>query len=620
VLGQFAQHIISNGFVSLANPPARSPLLPSSLDDARANAITTAMTNSFVYLDSTTPTCPRLSPWQTTILSEHNVKRSMHCAQPLSWDDSLAQAAESWASTCPSNFAQSSPTVSENVVLAATPTNNPQEVVVSLFDNWYTPQASNYANRYQTAIGPCTGGFNYSTSPEWNFTSLPGSECVPDSSATSRVTEFTQVVWRGHTTVGCAYRQCAFGNVLVCRYGGSSRGNVLGQFQANVVPPRQPGGPLACGLRAWDSMVRASAAAWVGQSYVPRRITALLNGSITTAEFQASTTLSALSSQGAAANIPVRAMVPPLPPLPPMVSAPAPPLMPLSGGADALSASGRSQPDVGGDDYGWVYGVVLGICLPLLLCCVSTIVLYRVSGGEPGVWATVHYTHGNQKISFLYLTPEEREVSANNLAVFQKAMADAMGTYSNGFSAYWNMVADHRNFIKAGGLDAAQSNTDSDYAVPYPEKEADPVVPQVEPDAPVVSTGLAKISIASEAEADEMTKDEEPTKPAAPQRVLPDHPSIDTDLDAEFAESPEDRARRIEWIKFFVREGDLQKAFDLGWDGKPFRQAAVIKSPAEEPTATSGGNPGAALDSWAAKAETKPASSEPGASSELHRI
>ena len=65
----------------------------------------------------------------------------------------------------------------------------------------------------------------------------------------------------------------------------------------------------------------------------------------------------------------------------------------------------------------------------------------------------------------------------------------------------------------------------------------------------------------------------------APAKLLPDAPSIDADLDAEFAESPEDRTRRIEWIKYYVREGDLQKAFDLGWDGKPFRQDKVVKSP-----------------------------------------
>merc|ERR1719487_2818399 len=50
----------------------------------------------------------------------------------------------------------------------------------------------------------------------------------------------------------------------------------------------------------------------------------------------------------------------------------------------------------------------------------------------------------------------------------------------------------------------------------------------------------------------------EPPAPEEPERILPDAPSIDVDLDAEFVEPPDDRARRIEWIKYYVREGDLQ--------------------------------------------------------------
>ena len=44
---------------------------------------------------------------------------------------------------------------------------------------------------------------------------------------------------------------------------------------------------------------------------------------------------------------------------------------------------------------------------------------------------------------------------------------------------------------------------------------------------------------------------------------LQDKPSIDSDLKAEFeAEPPEDRMRRYEWIRYYVRENDLQKASD----------------------------------------------------------
>ena len=36
-------------------------------------------------------------------------------------------------------------------------------------------------------------------------------------------------------------------------------------------------------------------------------------------------------------------------------------------------------------------------------------------------------------------------------------------------------------------------------------------------------------------------------------------------------ESESDRQRRIQWIKYFVRTGDPQKAYELGWDGLPFQ-------------------------------------------------
>ena len=40
---------------------------------------------------------------------------------------------------------------------------------------------------------------------------------------------------------------------------------------------------------------------------------------------------------------------------------------------------------------------------------------------------------------------------------------------------------------------------------------------------------------------------------------------------AEHGESPQDQMRRIEWIRHFVRLNELQKAYDLGWDGKAFQ-------------------------------------------------
>ena len=39
-------------------------------------------------------------------------------------------------------------------------------------------------------------------------------------------------------------------------------------------------------------------------------------------------------------------------------------------------------------------------------------------------------------------------------------------------------------------------------------------------------------------------------------------------------EPEHDRQRRIEWIKYYVRTGEPDKAYELGWDGLPFQIAA----------------------------------------------
>jgi len=52
----------------------------------------------------------------------------------------------------------------------------------------------------------------------------------------------------------------------------------------------------------------------------------------------------------------------------------------------------------------------------------------------------------------------------------------------------------------------------------------------------------------------------------------PEEPCIDEALEEELKEeSPEDRVRRLEWIRYYVHNQDLMRAHDLGWDGKPFK-------------------------------------------------
>ena len=57
----------------------------------------------------------------------------------------------------------------------------------------------------------------------------------------------------------------------------------------------------------------------------------------------------------------------------------------------------------------------------------------------------------------------------------------------------------------------------------------------------------------------------------APLRTVPfSGESVQTPA-VELDDDNDDRARRIEWIKFYVRTEEPHKARALGWDGKPFR-------------------------------------------------
>ena len=50
-------------------------------------------------------------------------------------------------------------------------------------------------------------------------------------------------------------------------------------------------------------------------------------------------------------------------------------------------------------------------------------------------------------------------------------------------------------------------------------------------------------------------------------------PGIDELLTVQLNESPQDRLRRLEWIRYLVSQDKPQKAYELGWDGKRFLTA-----------------------------------------------
>jgi hypothetical protein len=566
------------GFSSLSSPdvveglirslPSAMALLPSQRTTFSAAA--TAIAQGFTLVEAALPAyCHEgLDAWQLQLMSMHNTRRSEHCAAPLEWDVALAAEAQTAADTC-----VIVETLNTNAARVMSTSTDPRTAVSDVFIQWYDEQEPHYADLYGASIGPCVGGMNYSlplAKAQSRFPGVPFREaqsghvyvCVPATPAT-RVQAFTQLVWQQHSTIGCALsKACASSDqTLVCKYGNSActgsscHGNAIGQFQANVrqADARRPAGP--CEARAWPSVETATRAAYVAQAYIPSRVTMLVSGALSTSDFLDQVDASSLAAEAVRANsLPVMMPRPPAPPSPP---APLPSPVAAPTGIVAGNVTPPQHLD-------YIWGLMFGLLFPAVLLCIGLPCLYRHTGGEIKDW-----------FSMLWLRGSEREKTEATLKIYRNAMEDAFKSHSNPATSWWNMRRDHLNFIKAGGIQQAKGERDTDYAQPYPERPSEAAVGgTASPSKPKDALPSAAPQVAAPQPASLQTS-----------RLLPLEPSIDADLDAEFAEPAEDRIRRLEWIKFYVREGDLQKAFDLGWDGRPWQGShsgtATPATPAE---------------------------------------
>ncbi|OAQ68639.1 extracellular SCP domain-containing protein Pry1 [Pochonia chlamydosporia 170] len=134
--------------------------------------------------------------FKAEMIEAHNFFRGQHSAQPLTWNENLANKAQSWANTC--NWSHSGS--GENLASGTG------------FTSW---------GAFVNLWGAERKQYNYAQ---------PGF-----SSATGH---FTQVVWKNSKTLGCGWKKCgggqgkASGWYIVCHY--SPAGNYLGQFPQNV--------------------------------------------------------------------------------------------------------------------------------------------------------------------------------------------------------------------------------------------------------------------------------------------------------------------------------------------------------------------------------------------------
>lgn len=169
------------------------------------------------------PPAPVGGSVQSAALYYHNLHRANHSASAVTWSSELAEYAANTASTC--KFAhdmnQGSGGYGQNIDAAGY--SNPVQgwsesavVAYAITDGWYYGEVNNFASFYGEPSPPMSG-------PEY--------------------LHFTQIVWKGTTTIGCAAQYCPYGTVLagsygwftVCNYG--PEGNMEGSFNSNVAKP-----------------------------------------------------------------------------------------------------------------------------------------------------------------------------------------------------------------------------------------------------------------------------------------------------------------------------------------------------------------------------------------------
>ncbi|KAI8064172.1 CAP domain-containing protein [Gongronella butleri] len=131
---------------------------------------------------------------QQAILDAHNKYRAIHQAPPLTWDNTIANYAADYIGKCV--FKHSGGEYGEN--LAGGYRDWP-----SVVKGWYD-EVQNY---------------DYSH---------PG--------FASNTGQFTQVVWKSSTKIGCGFAPCGGQRLYMCDY--EPAGNYVGEFEENVFPPK----------------------------------------------------------------------------------------------------------------------------------------------------------------------------------------------------------------------------------------------------------------------------------------------------------------------------------------------------------------------------------------------
>ncbi|KAL3907434.1 MAG: hypothetical protein SGPRY_010171, partial [Prymnesium sp.] len=538
----------------------------SALGAIKLAAIGGAMLASHEAIESAMIECNVLEAWELAVVEAHNVARSPHCAAPMRWDDELATSAAEHAASCPSSADDhsqggSNGTYGENIGVFQG-SRGLDYVAETIFKTWYDDQAPAFEGLYYAALGECgSNGMEYAmTQADAAARGLSGTTsggitvvCVPASSST-RVFEFTQSLWAAHSRFGCAIQVgCSGNSVMVCHYSSEDcstncSGNAYGQYKTNVFPSGS-----VCAQRTWPSTQQLAKNTRAISDVVTPRIIQLIADNITVQTFTSETTVEAIGTVARDVDVPALrpAAASPPPPQPPPTQPPKPPPLPPTPwpslpSLDELADIGVLAVNARRDNWSsgegaWIPIFVI-VLLAILFCCLPTII-YRVSGGNIKDWLLLQVAHSNPSIGCLYLTDEGRKKLKEKILRDREAMGDIIDSHSNPFIGFIHIFLDKKppamqrvsntddvdihckaNMKARRGVDAAQSpNWKSSVcnaafpllSTPKARADRDPLLEDGD------SRGIASAGVATGDASD----------------ILED--------------TPQDRLRRLEWIKYY---------------------------------------------------------------------
>lgn len=194
--GQVVTQYVTQGSSSETSEAAQTTTLAAAQTSSTAASSTAEDTAAAVTTSASaaasSSSSSGLSDMAESLLNVHNTDRSAHSAPSMTWNDTLAEYAQTYLDNQNCVFAHSGGPYGENIALGFSS-------VADAADAWYDEyKLYNYA----------AGEFSESTG------------------------HFTQMVWKASVQLGCATVQCSSGQFLACEY--YPRGNIIGEFTENV--------------------------------------------------------------------------------------------------------------------------------------------------------------------------------------------------------------------------------------------------------------------------------------------------------------------------------------------------------------------------------------------------